>query len=149
MYNPNNTEHKATTSPANDIGMWLPAPFLTCDPWISDGEVPAKSWKLRKYVCVRFGGAHDESSPAKRKGWAISPKRTDYADIPPKKVLKRMHKGQYSALHSHKPKDSREIHASRRNHIATAEVEIVVFKSLYVIETTARISKCQEGDESS
>jgi hypothetical protein len=37
----------------------------TREPWRSDGEVPAYSWKLRKYVWVRFVGAQDESLPAR------------------------------------------------------------------------------------
>jgi hypothetical protein len=67
-------------------------------------------------------------------------------DIPPKKVLKPH---DYSALHSQGPKDSRKIHASCRDHIATAKVEIVVFKSLDIIKTAVRISKCQEENDSS
>jgi hypothetical protein len=38
------------------------------EPWRSDGEVPAYSWKLRKYVWVRFEGAQDESLPARIRG---------------------------------------------------------------------------------
>ena len=54
-------------SPASGICALHLTPFLTCDPWRSDGDVPANSWKFRKYVCVRLDGAHDESSPIKRK----------------------------------------------------------------------------------
>jgi hypothetical protein len=65
-------------------------------------------------------------------------------NIPPKKVLNAC-SDQCSALHNQGPKHSREIHASNRNHIATAKVEVVVFESLDVIETAARISKCRKG----
>jgi hypothetical protein len=65
-----------------------------------------------------------------------------------KEGTKRMSTDQYSALHIQEPKDSREIHASNCNHIATAEVEIVVFESLDVIETTTCISKYQGRDKS-
>ena len=41
------------------------AALLTREPWRSDGEVPAYSWKLRKYVWVRFVGAQDGSLPAR------------------------------------------------------------------------------------
>jgi hypothetical protein len=86
--------------------------------------------------------------------------RDKVGDVPDSKVrrlreltseegTKRMPTGQYSALHIHGPKDSREIHASCSNHIATAEVEIVVFESFDVIETATCISKYQEGDKSS
>ena len=39
------------------------AALLTFEPWRSDGAVPANSWKLRKYVWVRFVEAQDGSSP--------------------------------------------------------------------------------------
>jgi hypothetical protein len=42
--------------------------FLTREPSRSDGEVPAYSWILRKYVWVRFLGAQDWSFPARVRG---------------------------------------------------------------------------------
>ena len=38
--------------------------LLFFEPWRSDGDVLAYSWKLRKYVWVRFGGAQLGSCPA-------------------------------------------------------------------------------------
>ena len=65
-------------------------------------------------------------------------------NIPPKKVLNVYTRINFGPTHSEEPKDSRKIHASNRNHVATAKVEVVVFKSLDVIETTAHLSKYEE-----
>ena len=62
------------------------AALLTFEPWRSDGAVPANSWKLRKYVWVRFVEAQDGSSPTKRIN-VISQAQIPCVNIPPKKVL--------------------------------------------------------------
>ncbi len=58
------TEHAITNGPAMNICTRPGAELLTFEPWRSDGEVLAYSWKLRKYVWVRFVGAQLGSLPA-------------------------------------------------------------------------------------
>ena len=67
------TEHAITNRLGMNIGTRPCAAFfvplsLTREPLRLDGEVLAYSWKLRKYVWVRFDGAQDGSLPARVKG---------------------------------------------------------------------------------
>lgn len=67
VYQTNNVksmEHAITNWPAMNICTRPCAALLTREPCRLDGEESAYSWKLRKYVWVRFGGAQVASSPA-------------------------------------------------------------------------------------
>lgn len=71
VYQTNNvksTEHAITNGPGMNICARPCAALLTREPWRLDGEVPAYSWKLRKYVWVRFVGAQDGSLPVRVRG---------------------------------------------------------------------------------
>jgi hypothetical protein len=112
------------------------AALLTREPWRLDGEVPAYSWKLRKYVWVRFVGAQDGSLPACVRVNVIS-----QAQIPYEHTAEEGAKGIRIWINT-QPLDwrqnLREIKAANCNRICLTEVDIVVLQCISIVETARR-----------
>ena len=111
-------------SPASGIYTWLPASFLTYD---SRRRASREKLEVAEVCVCQARGCPRRVVTYKDEKLDTLSKARRLRGHTSKECAKPMHTHQYSALHIQGWMNSREIHASRRNHIATAKVEIIVF----------------------